>query len=307
MKLSVVKILSEAIAIQLVVVTLIATNSASAEKIDRSRSFFSRESRSRIDESMPLVTDLNLSIPVVIVSADEDRGQSSSERSTLSGSRRKNLTTSKQSKTIESVSRQTTVLTTSDRRNTIVAMNPSNRTSMEGRESSKVRSIPKYKVAAISPPPLSRAYLRLVRDPSKGTNSLGNPIHTLEIYLNGKKYQTFNAISGTVNTQNRDRNVANTFAPLPDGLYSINGIVPGAIPEIGKTFIVINPKFATDRSDLGIHVDPSFNKRNGYDGTAGCIGLTTVADRDAVNEFVMKYRPRNLNVEILSKLDRDRG
>jgi hypothetical protein len=50
---------------------------------------------------------------------------------------------------------------------------------------------------------------------------------------------------------------------------------------------------------LGIHVDPSFNKRNGLDGTAGCIALTNSADQDTVNEFVLKYQPRNLFVSIM--------
>jgi hypothetical protein len=77
--------------------------------------------------------------------------------------------------------------------------------------------------------------------------------------------------------------------------------VPGAVPEVGKTFISIYPRFETGRSDLGIHVDPSFNKRNGSDGTSGCIGLTTSADRDAINEFVTKYHPHNLAVSIMTK------
>ncbi|PSB59640.1 hypothetical protein [Chamaesiphon polymorphus] len=66
--------------------------------------------------------------------------------------------------------------------------------------------IPKRKLADVSPPPLTGNYLRLVRNPSQGTNTLGNPIYTVEVYLRGEKYQTFNAVSGTVNTQNRDRN-----------------------------------------------------------------------------------------------------
>ena len=93
---------------------------------------------------------------------------------------------------------------------------------------------------------------------------------------------------------------ANTFAPLPDGLYKVSDtdILASNIPEVGKTFIAIYPQFETERSDLGIHQDPSYNKRNGHDGTAGCIGLTTAADRDAVNNFVSKYHPRNLIVKI---------
>ena len=156
------------------------------------------------------------------------------------------------------------------------------------------------KIAAISPPPLSGNYLRLVRDPRNRTNDLGNPIHILEVYRNGIIYQRFKATSGTASSQNRDRSIPDLAAPLQDGLYTVSGqIVPGTIPEVGKTFIAVFPRFETARTDLGIHVDPSFNKRNGYDGTAGCIALTNSADRDLVNEFVLKYQPRNLFVSIM--------
>ena len=88
---------------------------------------------------------------------------------------------------------------------------------------------------------------------------------------------------------------------MPDGLYEVsNQIIPGTVSEVGKTFIGIFPKFETGRNGLGIHLDRSFNQRNGYDGTAGCIGVTTATDRDAINEFVTKYHPHNLVVKIES-------
>ncbi|MCY7334609.1 MAG: hypothetical protein LH613_00085 [Chamaesiphon sp.] len=78
----------------------------------------------------------------------------------------------------------------------------------------------------------------------------------------------------------------------------LNRIISGTVPEVGKTFIGIFPKFETGRNGLGIHLDRSFNQRNGYDGTAGCIGITTTTDRDAINEFITKYHPHNLVVKI---------
>jgi hypothetical protein len=156
-------------------------------------------------------------------------------------------------------------------------------------------------IAAISSAPLDGNYLRLVNDASKGKNSIGNPIYTLETYINGRKDREFNVVSGTATTQNSDRNQGNNFAPLPDGLYDVSDrIIPGKTPEVGKTFISIFPKFETNRNELGIHLDRSFDRGNGYDGTAGCIGMTTPTDRDAINEFVTKYRPRNLFVNITS-------
>ncbi len=168
-------------------------------------------------------------------------------------------------------------------------------------DNSQPRYTPKPRIAAISSPPFSGNYLKLVKDPSKGTNGVGNPIYTLEAYINGQKYQTFDVVSGTKKSQSADRHLGNNSAPLPDGLYDVsNRIIPGNTPEVGKTFIGIFPKFETGRNSLGIHLDRSFNKDNGYDGTAGCIGITTPADRDAINEFVTRYHPRNLVVTIRS-------
>ncbi len=159
-------------------------------------------------------------------------------------------------------------------------------------------------IAAISGLPLDGNYLRLVNDASKGKNSVGNPIYTLETYINGRKDREFNVVSGTATTQHIDRNRGNNFAPLPDGLYDVSDrIVPGKTLEVGKTFISISPKFETSRTELGIHLDRSYNSSNGYDGTAGCIGMTTPTDRDAINQFVTKYRPHNLFVSITSALN----
>lgn len=154
-------------------------------------------------------------------------------------------------------------------------------------------------IAAISDKPIEGNYLRLISDASKGKNSIGNPIYTLEAYVNGRKEREFKVVSGTATTQNNNRHRGNNFAPLPDGLYDVSDrIVPGQTLEVGRTFISIFPKFETSRNELGIHLDRSFDRNNGYDGTAGCIGMTNQADRDAINEFVTKYRPRNLFVNI---------
>jgi hypothetical protein len=180
----------------------------------------------------------------------------------------------------------------------VVATNTDNRMAID-KEISRPKSA--VKVAAISRPLLGGNYLRLVRTANQRVNEVGNPIYTLEAYVNGKIERTFNVVSGTATTQNIDRSQGNNFAPLPDGAYIVSDrIIPGMTPEVGKTFISIFPRFETERENLGIHLDRSFNKSNGYDGTAGCIGMTTIADRDAINEFVTKYQPRNLFVKIAS-------
>lgn len=251
----------------------------SAEQIARSRSIATRESSS--EDPIPSVTDLNLSVPI-------DRQNSSSETPIRSDSSPNRSATSSHSKRSQSsISIQNAATTAPFPR-------------VKSSSSHKLKSNPNSRIAAVSPPPFRGNYLRLVKDPSNRTNDLGNPIHILEVYRNGIIYQRFKAISGTANSQNRDRSLPDISAPLQDGLYSVSGqIVPGTIPEVGKTFIAVFPRFETARTDLGIHVDPSFNKRNGFDGTAGCIAMTNSADRDAINEFVLKYQPRNLFVKIM--------
>jgi hypothetical protein len=291
MKPSTLECLLTAIALPLSVAILSFTTPVGAEQIARSRSITAREFNS--EDSIPSVTDLNLSVPI-------DRQDSSSETPIRADSSPNRSATSSNSKRSQSsISTQNAGTTAPSLR----VKSSSSRNSTVAAEQTPVSS-KKYssnrRIAAVSPAPFRGNYLRLVKDPSNRTNNLGNPIHTLEVYRNGVIYQRFDATSGTAISQNRDRSVPDIAAPLQDGLYTVSGqIVPGTIPEVGKTFIAVFPRFETARTDLGIHVDPSFNKRNGFDGTAGCIAMTNSADRDAINEFVLKYQPRNLFVKIM--------
>ncbi|WP_309729131.1 hypothetical protein [Chamaesiphon sp. OTE_75_metabat_556] len=323
MKLSTINWLSRAIALPLFI-TITQILPANAAPIDRS--LISLGTAARTVRSLPSVTDLNLAVPIpakTIVPDNLDRVgtiqprwsnpsrhhpvlKSNSERTNKTTAIGKNITLTSNLKPLagSTIDRQnkSKVIT---RRKDLVATNievtapaPTLKVTRKSRPSSK-------NLAAVSPPPLSNNYLRLVKDPSKGTNDVGNPIYTLEAYVNGQKYRTFDAVSGTVNTQNADRHMGNNAAPLPDGMYEVsNAIVPGTMSEVGRTFIGIYPKFETGRVDLGIHLDRSFNQSNGYDGTAGCIGITTTVDRDAINEFIIKYRPQSLVVKIVSSSDR---
>jgi hypothetical protein len=315
MKLSTINWLSKAIVLPLFITTLNIAP-AGAEQIDRSRA--------RVVDSLPSVTDLNLRVPTAAPEvADDDLDLASTmtpywsdpdrnDRS-IAATRKPAITvrnTSKPKKIVSSnintvsplslnSQQQNKVKSTSKSRNLAIA-NPESSSATNSSVRQTKPSL-KHKFAAVSPSPFSGNYLKLVRDPNKGTNDLGNPIYTLEAYVNGQKVQTFDAVSGTANSQKADRNLGNNAAPLPDGIYDVsNYITPGTVPEVGKTFIGIFPEFETGRKDLGIHLDRSFNKRNGYDGTAGCIGLTTTTDRDAINDFVIKYRPHNLFVSIAS-------
>ena len=202
MKLSILKYLSGAITLPLVVITLITAAPAGAEQIDRSRS--------RIEEPLPSVTDLNLSIPT-------DSEEARPEQIVQPTSTRKNITVSNLDSTTSSTSEQPS-RSKSIRRRSVVATNLNSSTSTVIREGNRSKSSSRQRIATASRPPLSGNYLRLVRDPSKGTNDNGNPIYTLEAYIGGERYQSFNAVSGIASSQQLDRNRGNNHAPLPDGL-----------------------------------------------------------------------------------------
>jgi hypothetical protein len=186
----------------------------------------------------------------------------------------------------------------SDRQNIVVtAVNP---TPTATKDTPRTKTNAKQKSGKLSRSSIGGNYLRLVRDPHRGTNSLGNPIYTLETYINGQLDRRFKAVSGTARSQQADRHIGDNHAPLPDGMYAVSHwITLSNIQEVDRTFISITPKFQTNRTELGIHLDPSFDRPNGYDGTSGCIGMTTDEDRDAINNFVTKYRPNKLLVKIL--------
>jgi hypothetical protein len=143
------------------------------------------------------------------------------------------------------------------------------------------------------------AYLRLVPSKRRVVNRVGNPIYKLEAYLDGRRYKVFKVVTGRSYSQGKNRNRRNSGAPLPDGVYGVSKwIAPGVHREAGRTFVAVYPQFKTKRNNMGIHLDRSYNKRNGEDGTSGCIGLTNRADRDKFNKYVRKYHPRNLIVKI---------
>jgi hypothetical protein len=310
MKLSTSTWLSKTIALPLFI-GILNILPASAEQIARSRN--------STVEPLPSVTDLNLLVPVSANPLPLDRPEPSESIEPIwsnPNSTRKDSPapvlrerTNRAKSTLrqgnnfapssDSESSYRTNSTT--KRKNSGTKNIDATTDTGSKEPRRVRFNSRKDIAAISLPPLSGNYLRLVRDPNKGTNDVGNPLYTLEAYVRGEKYQTFNAVSGTARSQNLNRYRGENSAPLPDGLYSVSSqITAGQAYEVGRTFIGIQPKFQTGRTDLGIHLDRSFNQPNGFDGTAGCIGIATVAERDAINEFVAKYRPRNLFVKIES-------
>ncbi|MEO1432968.1 MAG: L,D-transpeptidase [Cyanobacteria bacterium J06633_8] len=149
-----------------------------------------------------------------------------------------------------------------------------------------------------SAPANNGSYMRL--EPTGRSNKLGNPLYRLCLYARGQLLASYDTVNGRAYTQNRNRHKSGTQAPSPDGRYRLaRWYVRGTHPEVGGRFLRMNQTFRTGRTDLGIHYDPSFEKRNGEDGTAGCIALTNRSDLDKVLNFHRRYRFRYIDVDIL--------
>lgn len=131
----------------------------------------------------------------------------------------------------------------------------------------------------VPPPPANRVEVSM----SQERNSRGNPILDVDVYVNNMLISNFKALSGRTNTQNLDRNVANNASPSPTGSYIILPETQGFHPETGGVFLPYEPTFETQRSELGFHIDPSWGKDNGEDGTVGCLGFKTLEE---YNNFV---------------------
>ena len=135
--------------------------------------------------------------------------------------------------------------------------------------------------------------------PSGISNQEKNPIYFLRVYHQGQLLYTFETVAGRHFTQNRNRHQAGTEAPLPDGNYGISShSVPGTLVEVGGRFLPVYPRFSTGRTALGIHYDPSYNKGNGEDGTAGCIGLSSRQNFATLLSFVETHKSQLLIVDI---------
>ncbi|BAY82366.1 hypothetical protein NIES267_18450 [Calothrix parasitica NIES-267] len=156
------------------------------------------------------------------------------------------------------------------------------------------------KIAVRNTNPLNYSGNFMTLIPTGQTNTQNNPLYRLSLYADGKLVHSFVSVSGRSITQDRNRHQSGTEAPLPDGKYTVaTSAIPGSIAEAGDRFLPIQPKFQTGRSALGFHVDPSFERSNGEDGTAGCIGLTNREDLDKLLNFVATHKPKFLDVKIL--------
>lgn len=129
-----------------------------------------------------------------------------------------------------------------------------------------------------------------------------DPIWEVQLVVNDKVVETLPALIGRATKQNANRHTAGNKSPLPIGTYVITtseiSSAPFDDPEVGRGFWVpIEPTFATGRSALGIHHDPSWGKTNGESGTSGCIGLKSAQDTNTVVSWIRKYNIREVVVK----------
>ena len=128
-------------------------------------------------------------------------------------------------------------------------------------------------------PPVSSTNFLVLKKTNEVVPKTKDPVWKLELVnKDGVTLDTLKAVTGRAYRQNINRHVSGSKAPLPAGTYRIEraGIERGPFddPELGSGYwIPITPLFATERSALGFHVDPSWGKMNGESGTSGCIGL----------------------------------
>jgi hypothetical protein len=140
----------------------------------------------------------------------------------------------------------------------------------------------------------------LVLEKTGEINRYGNPILKVSMFENGTLKGSVKAVSGRGWTQGKSRNVAGTQAPLPDGVYEVNPTIfhVNSHPELGSQFVDVYPTFPTGRSELGFHLDPSFNRDPVKDGTSGCIGLVDSQQRDTLFRFITRTQTKQLFVRI---------
>ena len=149
--------------------------------------------------------------------------------------------------------------------------------------------------------PKGNSYIRVFKT-DKTVESTKDPIWKVELVVDGKVVDSVDSLIGRSYRQTANRHTAGNKSPLPVGTYSIDrqGIVREAFsdPELGKGYwIPITPLFATGRSALGIHQDPSWGKTNGESGTSGCIGLSSPEDTVKVVGWIRQHNISSMVVQ----------
>ncbi|MEH2371013.1 glycoside hydrolase family protein [Nostoc sp.] len=165
----------------------------------------------------------------------------------------------------------------------------------------------------IPTPPLSPAnpgknYLKLTKTRQK--DEYGCFVLKMEYYKDGQLKDSLNVCSGTPGQQifnTGSNSVPKSLQPLPEGKWRIEDIkwakekdkylgefsTPGVGP-VSTPLTYVGPS-STRRSEIEIHIDS--NRRAGSPGTAGCVGLYTIADYQRFVSWLRETDPRDFYVD----------
>ncbi len=167
-------------------------------------------------------------------------------------------------------------------------------------------SAPAAKVPA-APPVAGKNCLKLTRTDTK--ESFGCYRLRLDYFKDGQLSDSLFVVSGQPKRQffrKGSESKRGSYEPLPDGKWQIRNILWAGGPDvydkrvfkdgIGPVKIPVDyvPKSGTDRDLIQIHIDWN---RSTAPGTAGCIGLASVADFRRLVTWLRDTDPRELIVD----------
>lgn len=144
-------------------------------------------------------------------------------------------------------------------------------------------------------------YLKCVRKNTR--DDRGNEVLGLSICPLGSDnpLSTLHTVSGQPGAQafrTGRESKSGSMEPLPQGEYVVGEVewasgTPGDYSKnwnagLGPVWIAITPKFLTERSALGMHLDAN---RASAPGSAGCLTVTSLADLKTLVAWFDKYKP----------------
>jgi lysozyme len=163
---------------------------------------------------------------------------------------------------------------------------------------------PKPEPVPVPKPEPKQTYLKAVR--KRFSDNRGCEVIGLSICPVGSDtpISTLHCVSGQPNAQTfrlgRDSK-AGSNEPLPQGEYSLGAVewasgwrgdyAKNWNDGLGPVWVALTPKFNTERSALGLHLDAN---RTASPGSAGCLTVTTLDDLKTLVGWFDKYKPTKL-------------
>jgi lysozyme len=161
---------------------------------------------------------------------------------------------------------------------------------------------------SITPTKPGRNYLKLTKTSRK--DEFGCFVLKMEYYKDGTLKDSLNVCSGTPGQQvfkTAPNSVPKSLQPLPEGQWRLENIKwatgkdkyfgefsTAGVGPVSTPLTYIKPN-STRRSAIEIHID--WNRRKGSPGTAGCVGIYTIADYQSFVSWLRETDPRDFYVD----------